>query len=167
MQAVLDVPVAPDGAGEQPGVERQGGEVVAALAAGDGAIAAAALDLGLHPRDGAQTRETRLAGEAPVGGEPVHVVADPVAAGLDAAVPAIDGLTFAVQRGAWVVEQALDLAVQAGLVVLYREQVIAAPVEDGLGDFGLAPSAGPSIRLRRMEPSTSSAHRVCRDQGAG
>ena len=64
-------------------------------------------------------------------------VADPVAAELDAAVLAIGGLEAAVDRGVRVVEGARDLVVQARLVGLEREQIVAASLEDGLSNPGL------------------------------
>ncbi len=59
--AVLDMPVAAHGTGEQLGVERQGRQLAAPLQAG----AAIALNFGLDPGDGAQAREAWLAGKPP------------------------------------------------------------------------------------------------------
>ena len=100
--------------------------------------AAVALDPGFDHGDGAQPWEARLSGAPPIGGRKAHVVADEVAADLDAAVVAIGRLEVAVDRGG-VVEIAPDLVVQAGLVVLDGEQVVAAAVEDSLSDLGLRP----------------------------
>ena len=50
VQAVFDMPVASDGIGEQLGIERHGGQVIAPFEAD----AAVALDFGLDPCDGAQ-----------------------------------------------------------------------------------------------------------------
>lgn len=113
MQAVLDMPMAPHGMGEQLGVERHRGQVTSLFPAD----AAVPLDLGLDYGDGAQTRQARLAGEAPRGGQPVHVVADPVAANLDTAVIAVCCLEAAMDQGDLVVEVAPDLVVEVGLVV--------------------------------------------------
>jgi len=88
MQAVLDAPVRPDCAGQRSWVDGQGGQKVA-TGGGDGAVA---LDAGLDHCNGIEAREPRLAGEAAFGGQPVHVVADPMAAGLDTAMVGIDGL---------------------------------------------------------------------------
>jgi len=118
VQTVLDMPMASHGVGEQFGVKRHGGQVVAPFEAG----AAVALDLGLDHGNGGQPGEPRLAGEPPCGGEPVDLVADHVAADLDAAMVAIGRLEVAVVFGGGVVEIAPDLVVQTGLVVLEREQ---------------------------------------------
>ena len=61
-----------------------------------------------------------------------------MATGLDAAVVGVGCFEAAVDDGGRVVEIAPDLVMQAGLVVLDREQVVAAAVEEGLGDVGLA-----------------------------
>jgi len=98
---------------------------------------AVALDFGLDDGDGTQAWEARLAGEAPGRGQPGHVVADAMAAHRDAAMVAVGRLEGAVEGGRRVVQVAPDLVVQAGLVVLDDQQVVAAPVEDGLGDLGL------------------------------
>ena len=62
-----------------------------------------------------------------------------MAADLDAAMVAVDRLEPAVDFGLGVIEVAPDLVVQAGLVVLECQQVVAAAVEGGLRDLGLHP----------------------------
>jgi len=64
-------------------------------------------------------------------------VADHVAADLNAAMVAVGRLEVAVVFGGGVVEIAPDLVVQTGLVVLEREQVVTATIQDGLGNPGL------------------------------
>ncbi len=133
VRAVFDRPVARHGAAERRGVERQGGQVAAPFQAG----AAVSLDPGLDDGGGAQAWRSWLAGKAPGRGEPVHVVAGPVAADLDAAVIAAAGVGAAVDHGSWIVQAAPALVVQALLVVLECEQAVAATAEDGVGNFGL------------------------------
>ena len=103
VQTVLDMPMASHGVGEQFGVKRHGGQVVASFEAG----AAVALDLGLDHGDGAQPGEPRLTREPPCGGEPIDLVADHVAADLDAAMVAVGGLEVAVVFGGGVVEDSV------------------------------------------------------------
>ncbi len=64
-------------------------------------------------------------------------MADPVAADLDAAMVAIGCLETAMDFGPGIIEVAADFVVQAGLVVLERQQIVAATIEDGLGNLGL------------------------------
>ncbi len=59
------------------------------------------------------------------------------------------GVETAVDFGGGIIKVTPDLVVQAGLIVLERQQVVAAAVEDGLGDLGLC------------------AHRVDGDERAG
>src|SRR5215218_11171284 len=134
VQAVLDVPVAADGAGEQARVDRRGAEIVASFAA----PLAAALDLGLHHGDGGETWEARFAREAPVAGQEGDVVADGVTAQLDAARVGVGGLV-AVEPDC-VLEEALDLAMQVRPVLLDGEQVVGPAPEDRLGSWSGSPS---------------------------
>ena len=84
-----------------------------------------------------------------VGEQPVDVVADGVAAGLQAAMVGIGGFTGVEGAGLGVVEEGFDLAEQQRPVGLQGEQVVAATLDDGLGDLGLC------------------ADRINGDQGAG
>ena len=127
------MPVASHGMSEQLGVERHGGEIVSPFQAG-GPVA---LDFGLYHRDSAQTREARFAWETPGGCQPSHVMADGMATHHDAAVITVGCLEAAVNDGGGIVEVAPDFVVQAGLVILDGEQVVAATIKDGLGDLGL------------------------------
>ena len=88
VQAVLDVPVRADGAGKQHGIQRDGAEMEAPLDAG----LAAALGLGLDHGGGLQT------GKAAIGLQEGDVVADGMAAHLDATVIAVGGLA---SRAGW------------------------------------------------------------------
>lgn len=97
MQAVLDVPVLSDRASEQFGVERERAEVEAPLAA----ELSVPLDAGFHSGDGFEAGKARLSGEAPVGVEESDIVADGVAAPLDAAMIAVDGVVDEQARGWW------------------------------------------------------------------
>lgn len=134
MQAIFDVPVASYGMGEELGVERHGGQVIPPFQD----CATVPLHFGFDNRDGAQTWEARLAGEAARRDQPVHVVADHMAAKLNASVAAVCGLKPVMDQGGFVVEVAPDLVVRAGLIALGGQKVIAATVEDGLGDPGLS-----------------------------
>ena len=136
MQPVLDVPTTPCRMGEQLGVEWQGGQIAAPLQTG----AAVALDFGLDHCDRAQAREAWLAWEPPGRDEPVHVVAHQVTTDFNAAVITVGCLEAAVDRGGLVVEVAPDLVVQAGLVVLGREQ---GSRRHGRGWFGRSWSGCP------------------------
>ena len=77
------------------------------------------------------------AGVAAVGEQPVDVVADSVATGLQAAMVGIGGFTGVEGAGLGVVEEGFDLAEQQRPVGLQGEQVVAATLDDGLGDLGL------------------------------
>jgi hypothetical protein len=79
MQAVFDMPVRADGAGEGLGVELGGGEIGAPLGLGS----SGPFDAGLHHSDGSEMREARLVRVAAVGPEPVDPIGDDVAAHLD------------------------------------------------------------------------------------
>ena len=61
-------------------------------------------------------------------GEPVHVVADQMTADLNAAVVAVGRLATAMDFGSGIIEVAPDLVVQAGLIILEHEQIVAAAV---------------------------------------
>lgn len=146
VQPVLDMPAAPHGVGEQLGVERHGRQVAASFQA----CVAIALDLGFDHRDGAQAWEARLAGEAPGGGEPVHVVADQVASHFDAAMA--KRLWMVAGSSRW------RLVSLCGLGWLFlTASRWPPPVEDGLGDLGLRPhgAGGASAPLSAKRSSKS------------
>src|SRR3954470_14568957 len=88
VQPVLDAPVGPYRAGEARRVEGGGGEIVAPFPLDLAAALGGALDHADHGEAG----KGDLAGVAPAGEQPGHVVADGVAADLDPAVPAVGGL---------------------------------------------------------------------------
>ena len=71
-------------------------------------------------------------------GEPGNVVADPVAAHLDAAVVAVDGLVgVKTIPFAGIVKEQLEVVEQARLVGLHREQVVPAAYTSCIpGDYG-------------------------------
>ncbi len=75
-------------------------------------------------------------------------MADRTAAHDDATMRAIRGLEAAIGDGVGIVEVAPDLTVQAGLVVLDREQIVAAAVEDG--DAGFEWQQAAQKRLERV-----------------
>ena len=134
VEAVLDVPVGAHGGGELSGRERGGGEVIAPLDAGFATVLALGLDHGDH----GEVLEAPFAGEAAVGDKPLHVMADGMAADLDAAMVAVDGLVRVERGRCGGGEEALGLGGQGGPIVLEGEQVIGATVADGFGDPGLA-----------------------------
>ena len=74
--------------------------------------------------------------EAAVLGQPVDAVADDMAAGFDAAVVGFDGLErfHLLDRG--IIEIAIDVIMQGGLVVFDGQQVVGTPVENGGRDLG-------------------------------
>jgi hypothetical protein len=124
VQAVLDVPVLSDGAGECFGVEGKRAEVDAAITTD----LSAALDLGFHHGDGFEARKSRFTREAAVGLQECDVVADGVVALFDAAVIAIGGVEDEQARGVGVVEGACDLGVE---VYPYGEGRLAGGVSRG------------------------------------
>ena len=135
VQAVLDVPVLPDGAGEEFGIKRERAEVEAALTAGVSGV----FDLGLHHGDGLEAGKAWLSGEAPIGAGESDVVADGMVTLLDAAMIAVDGGLGEQARGLGIVEGARDLGVEIGLVVLHGEEVAGVLAKGLLRDLGLAP----------------------------
>ena len=112
--------VGADGAGQQAGIEGQRGQEEPprrgelAIAFGDG------LDHG----DGAQAGKARLAWGTAGAVQPGHVVADKVAAGLEAAMVGVGGLEDRQGLGLGAVEEQGNLLGEAPLVVLEREEII-------------------------------------------
>src|SRR5271166_7040823 len=88
VQPVLDPPMTADDPGEGLHVEPAGAEVEPLLPL-DGAIA---LGLALDHGDRGEAREAKFVGMASIVEQPVHLMADRVLTGFDAAVIGIDGL---------------------------------------------------------------------------
>ena len=105
MQAGFDVPVGAHGGGELLGGELGGGEIIAPLEAG----LAVTLGQSLDHADHGEVLEAPLAGEAAVGDEPLHVMADGMAADFNAAVVAVGGLVSVERERIGGGEEALDL----------------------------------------------------------
>ena len=79
--------------------------------------------------DGGRSRHGGFAGVATVAEEPVDIVADPVAAGLDAAMVGVDGLVAGRRRGR-VGAIRLDIGPHRRAVGLEREQTGAAALDN-------------------------------------
>ena len=131
MQSVFDMPMGANCGSEAFGGEFCGGQIVASLGAGF----AAAVDFGLDHSQHGQAIEAPLAGEAPVGGEPVDRVADGMPADLDAAVVAIGGFMALDACRIGVGEEATDFRAQCWPVVLEAKEIVCAPLANGFGDF--------------------------------
>src|SRR3954454_15080803 len=129
----FSMPQGPYRAGEARRVERGGGEVVAPFPLD----LAAALGLALDHAEHGQTGKGALAGVAPAGEQPGHVVADGVAADLDPSVVAVGGLEGVERTRRRVGEERLDLPEGGGAVLLQRQEVVAAAAQDGRRDLGL------------------------------
>ena len=71
-------------------------------------------------------------------GQPGDIVGDHRAAGLDAAVIAIDRLGTIVRDGRGIVQPSTNVLVQRRLVARQRQNIVAAAVQDGLGGGALA-----------------------------
>jgi hypothetical protein len=134
VQAVLDAPMGSDGGGEKLCIELDGREVVALLALDFSGALGGGLDHGDH----GQAREQALLGKVPLRNQPVDLVADDMVALFEAAVVGIGG----VERLAGgcvgpIGKEGLNFCPEGWPVVLQREQIIAAAVDDGLGDLDL------------------------------
>ena len=128
--------------------------------AGDGGA-----DRGFEHPDGLEAGEAVDARLGPVGAQPVHVMADTRAAGLDAPVIGVGGLMAGRIGG--LIEIRRDLCVQRFLVAFQRQQVIRAALQDGVGDAVLtARSAARSNRVW-MAPAGKGFVRVWRLVGRG
>jgi Transposase IS116/IS110/IS902 family len=81
--------------------------------------------------------------------QPFHLMTDPVRAGFDAAMVSVNGLERIATASLGHLERHLNLNGQTALVIFGGPQIVRAPVQDCLGDFGMA------------------SHCVDGDQGAG
>jgi len=134
MHAVLDAPMGARGFGELFGRQTRRGEVIAARSAD----LAVAFDLGFDAGDGGERGHGGAIRVGFGGKEPVDVMDDGVATGLDAAVIGVDGLAMVGDRGPGVGEIGLDVGEGGGPVGFQGEEIVAAAIEDGLGGLGVA-----------------------------
>jgi hypothetical protein len=88
-----------------------------------------------------------------IDGQPIDVVADPVAPGFDPAEVGVDCLEEVGGLCLGRLDEQRNLVGQAGLVVLQGKKIIGAAVEDGLGDSGLAADGiDGNQRAGQMQP---------------
>ncbi len=123
---IFDPPMAAHGAGEACSAKWHGGDIVAA----DGAGFAIAHDLGFDHAQGGEAWQAGLVRVAPIGKQPVHVMADQVPAGLDAAMIGIDGGMGFEAGGLGIGEQCGDFGQHGWTVRLQREQPLSAACRD-------------------------------------
>ena len=123
MQAVLDAPMGAHGQSENVRIELGGGEIISPLPR----HRAAFFDPGPDHADHGQMGETRLVSIAARGEQPIDVVADEMAALLDAAVVGVgrlmngfDGFSFRIG------EEGDDVLMKDGSIGFEREQIAAA-----------------------------------------
>ena len=124
VEAVFNGPVAAHDPGEGRGVRGQARDEEPGLVGG----AVADGTLAIHAENAAQTRPA-----GPIR-EPREIVGGPRSADLDAAVVAVDGVRGRVGRpgkrvGLGVEEERPDVVMQARLVALETQHVVAAPIE--------------------------------------
>ncbi len=134
VQSVLDPPVTADYPREGFDVEPGRTEIEAPFPF-DASIA---LGLALDHADGGEAGKAELSRMAAVGEQPVHVMANRVLAGFDAAVIGIDGLAVPdVQTDGWIGEDPRHLGIGGGPVLLQRQHIVTIAIAHGLGDRGL------------------------------
>jgi hypothetical protein len=161
VEGVFDLPMGAHGRGGLFGAERPGRDVVTVFPGAEVFV----LDAGLDPDQGGDFGEAVLAGEAPASGHPVDGLGDVAAALLDAAV-ALVALDVGVEGlWGWVIEEALDFAMERGLVVLNGQEIVGLLVDDAPGDRGVAGDRVDGDQRAGQRPGGGQALQEQRDRG--
>ena len=159
-EGVFDPPMRAHGLVGLFGEERARGDVIAVFAGTELFVLDERLDLD----DGGDFWEAVFAREAPGSGDPVDAVGDGGATLLDAAVSLIAPDVCVEDLLGRVVEEALDLVMERGLIVLDGQEIAGLMIDDDLRDGGITGDGIDGDQRVGQSPGVGQAFQKQRDR---